>query len=83
MLPGLRFVIEVSSVWIFCENGPNLVWIFYSFAVFSVWIFLGKSYICTVKQLNSDVMKKYFKRHIDLYLEEWKDGPNRKPLLVR
>lgn len=83
MLPGLRFVIEVSSVWIFCENGPNSVWIFYSFAVFSVWIFLGKSYICTVKQLNSDVMKKYFKRHIDLYLEEWKDGPNRKPLLVR
>lgn len=28
-------------------------------------------------------MKKYFKRHIDLYLEEWKNSPNRKPLLVR
>ena len=28
-------------------------------------------------------MKTYFKRHIDLYLEEWKHSSNRKPLLVR
>lgn len=28
-------------------------------------------------------MKQYFKRHIDKYLEEWKSGLNRKPLLVR
>lgn len=28
-------------------------------------------------------MKQYFKRHIDKYLEEWKNGLNRKPLLVR
>ncbi len=28
-------------------------------------------------------MKKYFKRHIDLYLEEWKNSSDRKPLLVR
>lgn len=28
-------------------------------------------------------MKKYYKRHIDLYLEEWKNSSNRKPLLVR
>ena len=28
-------------------------------------------------------MAQYFKRHIDAYLEEWKDSPNRKPLLVR
>ncbi|MDR1983962.1 MAG: AAA family ATPase, partial [Prevotellaceae bacterium] len=28
-------------------------------------------------------MKKYFKRHIDSYLVEWKTSANRKPLLVR
>lgn len=28
-------------------------------------------------------MKKYYKRHIDLYLEEWKNSSNRKPLLIR
>ncbi|MDL2231693.1 ATP-binding protein [Porphyromonadaceae bacterium OttesenSCG-928-L07] len=28
-------------------------------------------------------MKPYFKRHIDLYLKEWKHSSNRKPLLVR
>lgn len=28
-------------------------------------------------------MAQYFKRHIDAYLEEWKDSSNRKPLLVR
>lgn len=28
-------------------------------------------------------MKQYFKRHIDKYLEEWKNSLNRKPLLVR
>lgn len=28
-------------------------------------------------------MKQYFKRHIDKYLEEWKNNLNRKPLLVR
>ena len=28
-------------------------------------------------------MAQYFKRHIDRYLEEWKIGFNRKPLLVR
>lgn len=28
-------------------------------------------------------MESYFKRHIDLYLEEWKSSSNRKPLLVR
>lgn len=28
-------------------------------------------------------MAPYFKRHIDAYLEEWKDSSNRKPLLVR
>lgn len=27
-------------------------------------------------------MAQYFKRHIDAYLEEWKDSPNRKPLLI-
>lgn len=28
-------------------------------------------------------MKQYFKRHVDKYLEEWKNSFNRKPLLVR
>lgn len=28
-------------------------------------------------------MAEYFKRHIDAYLVEWKNSPNRKPLLVR
>ncbi|MBT9932323.1 ATP-binding protein [Bacteroides nordii] len=28
-------------------------------------------------------MRQYFKRHIDKYLEEWKNSANRKPLLVR
>lgn len=28
-------------------------------------------------------MKQYFKRHVDKYLEEWKNSLNRKPLLVR
>lgn len=28
-------------------------------------------------------MEKYFRRHIDRYLDEWKDSVNRKPLLVR
>lgn len=28
-------------------------------------------------------MKLYFKRHIDKYLEDWKNSSNRKPLLVR
>jgi len=28
-------------------------------------------------------MKKYFRRHIDSYLESWKSDSNRKPLLVR
>lgn len=28
-------------------------------------------------------MKKYFNRHIDSYLKEWKDSSDRKPLLIR
>lgn len=28
-------------------------------------------------------MGQYFKRHIDTYLKDWKDSPNRKPLLIR
>jgi predicted AAA+ superfamily ATPase len=28
-------------------------------------------------------MKQYFKRRIDSYLEEWRTGPDRKPLLIR
>lgn len=28
-------------------------------------------------------MKQYFKRHVDKYLEDWKNHSNRKPLLVR
>ena len=28
-------------------------------------------------------MQKYFKRHIDIYLQEWRNSINRKPLLLR
>lgn len=39
--------------------------------------------IFAFKPIPYEYMKQYYKRHIDHYLQEWKDSANRKPLLVR
>jgi predicted AAA+ superfamily ATPase len=55
------------------------------FLVLSLFFALDFISICIFALLTTrDLgMGQYYKRHIDSYLEDWKDSINRKPLLVR